>query len=378
MKKIAWVTTQRSELNASRYVIQALRDDPEFDLSLITGWIPKGEIDMPAYYIRNYDARDFQTACFNLSHVLRDVSGALLDIKPDMLILNGDRVELVPIALAANLRDIPIALIGDGEITDGSRDNLYRYALSRFAHLHLVSDHYAAKNLIQSGEQPERVHIVGQCGLENVARTPKLSLEETSKAIGLDLSIPTALCIYYPSIEPKVNYQDKRCLTVQSLSVEGQINPILSALDRINQQTVFVQPCAELESNTIINAINEYCWTHDNCKAFTNLENQLFQSLMQQSAFMIGNSSCGVIEYPFTGHRTINIGSRQSGRQHYPSVINTVYDVDELVQHIKEALGSADGGMVLPDDLPSKRIVQVIKENIEDPNLLFKKILLGG
>lgn len=356
MKKIAWVTTQRSEFNASRYVIKAIDDDPELELIMLEAGLNFLE----------YDAHSKDSAIRTLSQIMFDMAYQLEYHKPDALIINGDRLELMPVVLAATLHGIPIAHIDGGQISQGSIDNLTRYAISRYAHLHLVGDEQAAKNLIQTGEESWRIHNVGQCGLENVARTPKLSLKETSKAIGLDLSIPTALCIYYPSIEP-------------GISVAKQIYCILDALDETKQQTVFIYPCEEIGSDIIRGAIDYHCLSgdRDNCKSFANLENQLFQSLMHHSAFMIGNSSCGFLEYPFTGHRTINVGNRQGGRKQYPSIINSGYDVDKLVQHIKEALGPSNGGMVLPENFsPSQKIVQIIKNNIDNPNLLYKKILL--
>lgn len=366
MKKIAWVTTQRSELNASRYVIKAIADDPEFELSLIAGWVPKGEIDIPTYYIRCYDAKNPQTACFSLSHVLQDVSGALMEIKPDMLILNGDRVELVPIVLAATVHSIPIAHIDGGQISQGSIDNLTRYAISRYAHLHLVGDEQSAKNLIQTGEESWRIHVVGQCGLENVIRTPKLSLEETSEAIGLDLSIPTALCIYYPSIEP-------------GISVEEQIDCILEALNETKQQTVFVYPCEELGSDVIRSTIDDYCRAHNNCKAFVNLENTLFQSVLWYCRFMIGNSSAGMIEAPFLNKWTINVGSRQKGRFSANTVAECCdYNVRIIKNEIEFYNTHLPKHYTTQIEFPSQKIVQIIKENINNPNLLYKKILLGG
>lgn len=367
MKKIAYVSTARSELNASRYVIKAIDEDPEFDFYLIAGgkdWITL-EVDYPVYPIGNYDAANPKKSCFSLSDILRETSEVLMDIKPDLLIIHGDRVELMQIVLAATIHSIKIAHIDGGQLSQGSIDNLTRYAISRFAHLHFVGDDQAVKNLIKTGEDPSRIFNVGQCGLENAVRTPKLSLEETSKAIGLDLSIPTALCIYYPSIEP-------------GITLHRQIYNVLTALEQVKQQTIFIFPCQEIGSDVIIKAIEEHCRFNDNCKSFANLENQLFQSLMYYSAFMIGNSSCGFLEYPFAiSRKTINVGTRQSGRKQYPSIINSGYDVAELVQHIKEALGPADGGMVLPENFsPSQKIVQIIKDNIDTPNLLYKKILL--
>jgi hypothetical protein len=94
---------------------------------------------------------------------------------------------------------------------------------------------------------------------------------------------------------------------------------------------------------------------------------------------MIGNSSCGIIEYPFTNHRTINVGSRQCGRYQLPTILNTWYNVKDINLQIKRALGPATGGVILSGNYsPSKKIIQVIKENIGKPELLHKKILLGG
>jgi len=372
MKKIAWVTTARSEYGASRWVIKAIQDDPDLELEL---WVGGTHLDSNSYdeiindgykvnVVGFYGAHDTGYSCYSLAASIKACSAEMIKNKPDMMIINGDRIELMAYVLAATIHGIPIAHIGGGEITDGSIDNETRYAISRYAHLHLVSDDQAAANLIRSGEEPFRVRVVGQCGLENMVRTEKLSLEETSQRIGLDLSLPTALCIYYPSREVNI-------------SIQGQIDCIIDTLNDIDMQTVFIYPCAEIGEGIVRDTIDEHCRTHDNCRAFTNLDNQLFQSLMQHSLFMIGNSSCGVIEYPFTGHKTINIGSRQGGRHCYPSVVDTEYSVDDIICSINHVMGPSTGGIMLPENYyPSQKIIQVIKANIGKSELLHKKILL--
>lgn len=366
MKKIAFITTARSEYNASKWVIKAIDDDSELELLLFVGGIYWGWNDnYKIIPIGNFDANDKNFACLSLSIILKNMSIELEKYKPDLLIVNGDRIELMPIILTASIHGIPIAHIGGGDITDGSLDNETRYAISRYAHLHFVSDHRAAANLINSGEEPWRVCVAGQCGLENIIRTEKLSLEATSEAVGLDLSLSTAVCIYYPSREINV-------------SVEEQIGCILNALDDKNMQTVFIYPCAEIGGDIIRSAIDEYCKIHNNCKAYPNFGNKLFQSLLWYSAFMIGNSSAGVIEAPFINKRSINVGSRQRGR----NIPNMVFECYYSSKFIKECIEYCLNVPIKPNitdiEFPSIKIVQAIKENISKYELLHKKILLGG
>lgn len=373
MKKIAFITTARSEFNASRWVIKAINDDPDFELQLLVGGTHWGkdntykeiEKDHPAFWIGGYYNCDSpENACISMGETIAN-SDFFKYEKPDLVIINGDRLELMSFIIPAILYKIPICHIGGGEITEGSSDNENRYAISRFAHLHLVSCQESANNLIQSGEELDRVFVVGQCGLENIMKTKKLSLRETSRQIGLDLSQPTALCIYYPAREKDIN-------------VENQILKILFALDESKIQTVFVYPCAEIGSDIIRNFIDVYCKTHDNCKVLPHLENQLFQSILQHCSFMIGNSSAGVIEAPFLNKWSINVGNRQSGRIKNDLVFNVSYHPLELKHRIKWCTENSKPLKQNQIEYPSKKIVQIIKEYINRPDLLYKKILLGG
>lgn len=376
MKKIAFITTARSEYNASRWVIKAIHDDPELELKILAGgthYSPIHGYSCEEIY-KNYDYNtviqcvhaeiDWNISFDNITQLSETINWFFEINKPDLCIINGDRIELMPIVVLASIHGIPIAHIGGGDITDGSIDNETRYAISRYAHLHFVSDDTAAKNLIKSGEESWRVCVTGQCGLENIIRTEKLSLEETSKAIGLDLSTPTAVCIYYPSRE-------------LNISIREQIDCILDALHNAEQQTVFIYPCSEIGSNIIIQNIDEYCKTHDNCKVFANLENQLFQSLLWYSCFMIGNSSSGVIEVPFLNKWTINIGNRQQGRYMQYNVLNCDYNKEQIIDTIEWCTDNFRDSLYSNDiEFPSKRIIQAIKENIDKPELLHKRILL--
>lgn len=373
MKKIAFITTARSEYNASRWVIKAINDDPELELHLLVGGthlypeFTSEEIKKDGYdfsTIGTYVAHDYKLLIHCLEKMMGKMGYELRHNNYDLLIINGDRIELMPIVLAASIHGIPIAHIGGGDITEGSLDNETRYAISRYAHLHFVSDKQSADNLFKTGEENWRIHVVGQCGLENIIRTDKLSLEDTSKAIGLDLSVTTAVCIYYPSRE-------------LNISVQEQISCILDSLHDTDTQTVFIYPCSEIGSDIIRTEIDEYCKNHDNCKAFSNIENQLFQSLLWNCSFMIGNSSAGMIESPFINKYSINVGNRQNGRY----VNDTVFMCDYAEYQITDAINYCiDNPLKSLNieymELPSQKIINAIKESIDNPQLLHKKILL--
>jgi GDP/UDP-N,N'-diacetylbacillosamine 2-epimerase (hydrolysing) len=372
LKRVAFLTTARSEYNVSRWVIKEINDDPELDLQVLVGGTHESvtykEIQnkYPCYYrVSSFFAETKKTACLELSNGIDSIISFFEYNRPDILLINGDRIELMSYILAAVIYRIPIAHIGGGDITEGSIDNETRYAISRYAHLHLVSNEHAKQRLIQSGEDLGRIYNVGQCGHENIIKTEKLNIEETSKQIGLDLIKPTALCCYYPALEP-------------NFSAEQQIDFVLKALNKTNIQTIFIYPCAEIDSEIIKQKINDYCLIHNNCKAFANLENQLFQSVLWHCSFMIGNSSAGVIEMPFLNKWTINVGTRQQGRvTGYKAIIDINYNPYNIAEIIKFCLNNPKQSYIEPTEYPSQKIIKAIKENIDRPDLLYKKILLG-
>jgi GDP/UDP-N,N'-diacetylbacillosamine 2-epimerase (hydrolysing) len=379
MKKIAFATTARSDYNASRYIIKAIENDLDLELQLLVGGshvshnlgytveeiVKDGYTGKYSGMICGNESKDIAYGIYNSIGIVTDI---FENDKPDLLIINGDRLELMSFIIPAVLYNIPIAHIGGGEITEGSRDNDTRYAISHYAHLHFVADQQCAENLYKQGIEKRRVFIVGWEGIENIRKTKQISNQKMKKRSGIDLSIPSILFIYYPSLE-------------NGLDTQKQIDLILNALDNLNLQIqiIFIYPCAEIEGDIIKKAINNYIDKRANCKAFSNLDNEVFVNLMRNCKFIIGNSSAGIIEMPSIPKWTINIGNRQKGRKHnIKSIINVGYSSRKITEAMDFALNNKVPENINQNFNPSQKIIQAIKENIDRPDLFYKKFLLGG
>lgn len=378
VKKIAYVSTARSDYNPSRQTLKAIHEDPEFELTVWAGGshfskdhgftLEEIEHDKIDYECAGYfNAISLPETCHSITRTF-EACFELMEInKPDLLLINGDRTELIPYIYAAFLYNVPIAHIGGGEITEGSLDNITRWVISRYAHLHLVSEDKYADNLRRAGEEPWRIHVVGHEGMENALKTEPYSLEDTSAYIGLDLNNPTGICIYYPSIE--------------DISIEEQIKAVLGGIEASEMQTVFILPCEEPGAEIINKAIKNYCEPRKHCRWFSNLNNKTFVSLMRYSACMIGNSSCGLLEYPVFGKPVINTGRRQNGRKEYDNTWNCRYKPDDIWLFLSVIKNNPGKFGCLPSDElkidTSAKVLQAIKQNINRPDLLHKKFIFN-
>lgn len=377
MKKIAYVSTARSDYNPTRLILKTIQEDPEFELTIWAGGshfdkahgitIEEIEHDKINYEVAGYfNSISLPETCHSITRTFEACSELMDMKKPDLLLVNGDRMEIIPYVYAAFLYNVPIAHIGGGEITEGSLDNVTRWVISRYAHLHLVSEEQYAENLRRAGEELWRIRVVGHEGMENVLKTEPYSLEETSARIMLDLNVPTAVCIYYPSIE--------------DITIEEQIKAVIGGIEASEMQMVFILPCEEPGAEIINKAIKEYCEPRKYCRCFSNLDSKTFISLMHYSVCMIGNSSCGLLEYPVFGKPVINIGRRQKGRKEYDNVLGCWYNPDNIwlfLLTVKNNPGKLD---CLPGDKSeiadtSAMIVKAIKQNIDRPDLLHKKFI---
>lgn len=382
--KIAVVTTSRSEYSLLRWIIKEIGDDKELELQLLCGGSHLSSFFGESYKeieedgIRSFYKVEFTFGSDSSQALSKSVGVAIMSVaqifendRPDFLLVNGDRYELYGFVIPAMMFNIPIGHIGGGEITEGALDDRIRHSITKLSHLHFVSCEEYARNVSLLGEEDWRIHIVGAEGLENIIRMGFYNQEDLSRKIGLDLRKPTVLVTYHPATAER------------EVSVEQQIDVLLEALGRFkNLQIIFTAPSVEEGFEIIFKKVKQFVSQNaERAKFLETLGGKFYLSLMKNVKCVIGNSSSGIIEAPALKIPTINIGNRQKGRLKAKSIIDVGYDVNEIFNSLHKIIDDpmfvqtlVSNGSLLEGGYVSKRIVQAIKENLKNPNLMNKKL----
>ncbi len=245
------------------------------------------------------------------------------ELKPDLLVVLGDRFEIFSAVSTATISTIPIAHLHGGEITEGAFDEAMRHSITKMSHLHFTTTDTYRDRVIQLGEQPERVFNFGAPGIDNIKRLDLLGREEFQQSIGFGLGKCNLLITYHP-------------VTLEESTAEDQFRNLLSVLCELEDtHLLFTKANADTGGRMINEMIDEYVSAHpDNTVAFISLGQLRYLSAMQYVDGVVGNSSSGLLEVPSFKIGTVNIGDRQRGRIKAESVI----DCDTSVEGVRAAL----------------------------------------
>jgi len=292
--------------------------------------------------------------------------------KPDALLVLGDRYDLFVAATSALIRKIPIFHIAGGDLSYGAFDNQIRYAITKLASVHFVQTFKAAENVSRTGEEDNRIFVVGAPGIENIYRLRLPNFKEILDEKGVDLKKPTILCTYHP---PSLEF---------GISVDKQIENFLKALSKFKKlQIILTFPGAETGSNLIIRKLKKFKSENENVFLFDNLGSRLYLGIMKYSIAVVGNSSSGIVEAPSFHVPTVNIGKRQEGRIAADSVLNCGYTTKEIVEAINLVLEKNFRNKLKKiqnpynpygDGMVSKRIIKVIENLRINEKLLNKRL----
>lgn len=297
---------------------------------------------------------------------LTGATEALVRLKPDMLLLLGDRFETLALAQAATLTGVPIAHIGGGDVTEGAIDEGLRHAITKLSHLHFVTHEQARQRVIRMGEPPERVHLVGNPGLDHLIRTPPMAPEDLELALGRPLGARNLLVTFHP---------------VTTLPDKGraELAAMLDALAPLTNVSLWITRANADAGGMAMNAaLDAFAEDRPNVSLHDAL-GEAYLPLLARCDAVVGNSSSGLAEAPSVRTPTVDIGLRQAGRLAGPSVIR--------VEAVSTAIG--DGiRRVMDGDVPSfdnpygdghssGRIVQGLIEAPDRDTLLRKRIFDG-
>lgn len=248
-------------------------------------------------------------------------------IRPDMVVILGDRYEMLATASAASVMRIPIVHIAGGERTDGAIDDSIRHAITKLASLHLVSTEEYRRRVIQLGENPGRVINTGAIGVYNAMAIPQMSRQEIEQSLGMPVDGRTLVVTYHPA-------------TLDDADVASRFRALLEAIDRFPKSNVIITyPNNDARGQVIIDLIQQYAARYPGrVVAVPSLGYRRYLSVLRHAGAAVGNSSSGIIEVPSTGIPTVNIGIRQEGRLAADSVINCGDSTEEIAAAIEKAL----------------------------------------
>lgn len=252
---------------------------------------------------------------------------ALDRLRPDILVVLGDRFEVLAIVQAALIMRIPVAHLHGGEITEGAYDDAIRHAISKMAHLHFVAAEPYRRRVIQLGESPDRVFNVGAIGLDHLRRSPKIDFDELAESLGFALRAPYLLVTYHP-------------VTLLEEDPEQSFIALLEALDKFPEhQIILTYPNADNGGRAIIPLLEAYAHRQPGrVLAIPSLGFRRYLSAVSAATAVVGNSSSGIIEVPAFGIPTVNIGTRQKGRLAADSVLHCEPNSNAIELAIRQAL----------------------------------------
>ena len=279
---------------------------------------------------------------------------ALEELKPDILVLLGDRYEILAAATAAMVARIPIAHIHGGETTEGLIDEAIRHSITKMSHIHFVSTQKYRDRVIQLGEDPSNVYCVGGLGVDAIVNIDLMDYNETEKSINFKLQDKNILVTFHP-------------VTLEQSSSRKQIDEVLKSLKYLkNTGIIFTMPNADTDGRVVIERINDFCQNNRFAKAYQSLGQLRYLSCLQYVDLVVGNSSSGLLEVPSFRKATVNIGDRQRGRIKATSVIDCSPEEKDITESIKKAYSKEFQEVVRQTVNPygtggaSKRIVEIL------------------
>ena len=375
-RRICVVTGSRAEYGLLYWLIRDLHDDPEIELQLIaTGMHLSPEFGLTYRAIEKdgfcIDERvEMLVSSDTPTGVAKSIglgvmgfADAFARLAPDIIVVLGDRFEILAAAQAALVAGIPIAHIAGGDTTEGSYDEAIRHSITKMAHLHFVTNEVAAQRVRQMGEEPARVHNFGSPGIDGIRQMKLLGREDLARDLDCEFAARNLLITFHP-------------VTLEPGASEKQFAALLGALDALGPDVglFFTMPNADTGGRRLTAMVHEYVASRPCARAYVSLGQARYLSLMAQVDAVVGNSSSGLYETPSLKKPTVNIGDRQTGRLAAASVIHCEPEADAILSAIKAAFVLDCSHTVSPygDGHASERIAAVLK-SIPDPRPLLRK-----
>ena len=374
--KICVVTGSRADYGLLEPVMRLLERRDDFELQIVvTGMHLVSEFGFTAGVIEKdgftITARvDSLVSGDSAASVAKSIglgtigfAGLFQDLKPDWLLVLGDRFEILSAAQAALISAIPIAHIAGGDTTEGAFDEAIRHSITKMSHIHFVTNEISARRVRQMGEDPQRVHVVGSPGLDYLRFMNYLTRSQLENILGMAFNRHNLLVTYHPA-------------TLCSNESFSELQSLLRSMERLGEEFSFfiTRSNADTHGRKINTILENWVAGRENAGLFASLGSQVYLSLMKEVDAVIGNSSSGLYEAPSMKTPTVNIGRRQKGRLMASSVINCGGDVDEIYRAISKAIEMDVSDIINPygDGCAAPRIVELLA-SVKDPQSLIMK-----
>lgn len=383
MKKILAVTGIRSEYFILQPVLDEIvkRNDLELKL-VVTGTHLSPMYGNTYKIIENdpYDIIKLETLLSadtlsgrskSIGIQIMGLTDLVLREKPDWLLVLGDREESISTATVGAYMNIPIAHICGGDRVVGNIDDSVRHAVTKLAHLHFPTTKENGERILKMGEEPWRVHVVGNPALDSIRKQPDLSYAYINEKLGTNLSEdkPFILLIKHP-------------LSSEISQAGEQMKVTLEAVAELGFETIITYPNSDAGSYDMIKVIDEFVSKYSFIKAFKTLPRDVFVNLQRKAALLLGNSSAGILEAPFLKLPVVNVGNRQKQRQHAENILFVPHNKDAIKEAMLKAINDEDFKAICKncdnpygDGYSGERIARIIAETEINQQLLNKQIV---
>jgi len=368
-RKICVVTGTRAEYGLLYWLMKEIQADPELELQIIAtgmhlspefgltykvieedGFVINEKIEM----LLSSDTPVGIAKSIGLATI--GFADALERLKPDILVLLGDRFEILAAAQAALVARVPVAHIAGGDVTEGAFDDAIRHSITKMAHLHFVTNELAAQRVRQMGENPACIYNVGSPAIDNIKRLTLLDKEQLEEKLSFKLRIKNLLITFHP-------------VTLEEMPSEQQLQELFTALEGLSGEMagnigfVFTGSNADPAGRALNSLISEFVAGCANAVFHTSLGQVAYLSAIRYVDVVVGNSSSGIYEVPSFNKPTVNIGDRQKGRLMASSVINCQPRAEDIKEAILQAFALDCSNVINPYGTgdSSRQIVNVLK-----------------
>lgn len=378
-RKICVVTGTRAEYGLLTPLLHALKEDSGFELQIIAtaahlspefgltyklfeqdGFVIDAKVEM----LLSSDTPVGIAKSIGLGTI--GFADAYDRLRPDLLVILGDRFEMLAAAQAALVARLPIAHIGGGDTTEGAFDESIRHSITKMSHLHFVTNQESADLVLQLGEDPAHVFATGTPGIDLIKKMELLPRAEVEKRIGFRLRKKNLLITFHP-------------VTLQEDFGLGEFENLLEAVSRLGNDygLIFTRPNADSYGRAMVKRLEDFVAAHENATVHTSLGAQLYLSTIAVADMIVGNSSSGLYEAPTFQKPTVDIGERQSGRLRASSVIHSETSADAIHAAILKALSLDCSGAVNPygDGQSVPRMLSVLKSTPDYKALVKKRFV---
>lgn len=368
-RKIAVLVINRANYGRLKPVLKAIQEHPDLELQLIVGsamliyrfgedvkFIEQDGFKIAARFNMIVEGGTPTTMAQSAGVGLMSLPPILEQLQPDILLVNADRFEILPAAIAAAYMNIPLAHTLGGEIT-GTIDESVRHAVTKLAHIHFAAHKLAAERIASMGENPENIFVVGNPSLDLAKNTSdKMDVEKFSNinrgtGAPIDFTKPYILAYQHP-------------VTTEHQDADSQIIETLNALQKCGKQAIMLWPNPDAGTDLLSKGIRKYreLAKPDNIHFFRSFNSEDYLEILKHAACIVGNSSSAIMEGGFFGTPAVNIGTRQNGREQCINVINAGYNSEEIKSAILKQLshGRYEPDYFFGDGKSGERIARIL------------------